>query len=107
MEYKIFNFLREKLKFPYFLRVFFAVFLIIIWIIFIIFVLFWSVVVWVFILIIWFILIVKVDKVRYLVKLRRSMIYMFANFFKKEKRVQKIKDIKRDLKKIFEKEEKK
>jgi hypothetical protein len=52
-------------------------------------------------------LIVKVDKVRYLVKLRRSMIYMFANFFKKEKRVQKIKDIKRDLKKIFEKEEKK
>ena len=92
MEYKIFNFLREKLKFPYFLRVFFAVFLIIIW---------------VFILIIWFILIIKVDKVRYLVKLRRSMIYMFANFFKKEKRVQKIKDIKRDLKKIFEKEEKK
>ena len=85
--------MREKLKFPYFLRVFFAVFLIIIWIIFIIF--------------IWFILIVKVDKVRYLVKLRRSMIYMFANFFKKEKRVQKIKDIKRDLKKIFEKEEKK
>ncbi len=99
--------MREKLKFPYFLRVFFAVFLIIIWIIFIIFVPFWWVVVWVFILIIWFILIVKVDKVRYLVKLRRSMIYMFANFFKKEKRVQKIKDIKRDLKKIFEKEEKK
>ena len=99
--------MREKLKFPYFLRVFFAAFLIIIWIIFIIFVPFWWVVVWVFILIIWFILIVKVDKVRYLVKLRRSMIYMFENFFKKEKRVQKIKDIKRDLKKIFEKEEKK
>lgn len=102
MEYKFYKILRNKIKLPAFLRRFFSVFILFIWVIFVILPVFpWSIFPWVFLLSIWIILVIKVDKLRHLIKLRRSIIYLFSNIFKKETRKQKIKDIKKHLWNIF------
>lgn len=103
LEYKFYKILRDNVKMP-FLRWIFSILIFFVGIIFIFLPFPWAFIPGIFMFSIWIILIIKVDKLRHLIKLRRSIIYLFSNIFKKKERTQKIRDIKKHLWDIFEKE---
>ncbi|PZM86817.1 hypothetical protein DLH72_00030 [Candidatus Gracilibacteria bacterium] len=104
LEYRAYNLLRRKIKIPLFFRWIFSFIFLFIGISFIILPVFpGSLFVGVFLFVVGFILIVRSDRLRYLIKLRRSIVYMFSNIFKKETRAQKVRDIKKHLREIFKK----
>lgn len=102
MEYKIFYYIRNNTIIPFVLRYFLSVILILFSIIPILLPIFpGSFVFWIFILVTGFILIIPSNKLRYLIKLRKSLIYLFANLHKKHIIKHKIYDIKSQVKKIL------
>lgn len=91
MEYKIVKFL-EKIKLPYLLRCILGFFaLLIALIIFVVPATPWS---WLF-LIAWVLLFLPANRVRFIIKIRKSFVYMFKNYKEKNILKRKMKDIKK------------
>ncbi len=102
MEYKIFYYMRNNSGTPFFIRLFFAIILILFSLIPIILPVFpGSLVVWVFILVLWVVRIIPSKKIRYVIKIRKSIFYLFSNLHKKRTIYHKIYDIKKQVKKII------
>ncbi len=102
MEYKIFRYVRHHVKIPFFIRFIFACFFILISIIPILLPLFpWSLFLWLLILIIWLLLIVPWDKIKHVIKIRKSVFYLSKNFHRKDTIWYKIRDIKMHIKDIL------
>ena len=102
MEYKIFHYMRNNSGTPFFIRLFFAVILILISIIPIFLPIFpGSLFPWIFILVLWLVRIVPSRKIKHVVKIRKSIIYLFTNFHKKHVIHHKIYDIKKQVNKII------
>jgi uncharacterized membrane protein YbaN (DUF454 family) len=89
MEYQIYNNLRNKYRIPYFLRFILAIICLLLGILWIIL----PIIPWILFLIIWIILIIPWERIRDLIKIRKSFIYMILHF--REKRIirQKVFDI--------------
>lgn len=107
MEYKILKSLRFALRLPFIIRLFFGIFFILLSIIPIILPLFpWSLLVWVFILIVWIILVVSPSKIKHVIKMRKSIVYLFMNLHNKHIIRHKINDIRIHIRDILKDEEK-
>lgn len=103
MEYKIFRFTRHHIRIPYFIRFIFAVFIIFISIFPIVLPIFpGSIFVWLFFLVIWLMLIVPWHKIKHVIKLRRSILYLTKNFHRKDTIAYKIRDIKIHIRDILD-----
>jgi len=106
MEYKILKSLRFALKLPLFIRLFFGIFFIVISIIPIILPLFpGSLLVGIFFLIVWVILVVSPSKIRHVIKMRKSIVYLFMNIHNKHIIRHKINDIRVHIKDILKNED--
>lgn len=104
MEYRIFKTFRHSIKIPFIIRLFFGVLFILISGVPIILPLFpWSLFFWVFLLIFWIILIVSPKKIKHVIKMRKSIIYLFKNIHKKNTIKHKIYDIKIHVMQILKK----
>lgn len=102
MEYRIFRYVRHSVRIPFFIRFVFAIFLIFISIFPIILPIFpWSIFIGIPILVIWLMLIVPWEKIKYVVKIRKWIIYLAKNFHRKETVWQKIRDIKLHIRDIL------
>mgnify|MGYP003982406595 FL=1 len=102
MEHKIFNFIRNNIKIPFLIRFIFAFFLIIFSSIPIILPIFpWSLFVWVIILVVGLLLIIHPKKIKYVIKIRKWIIYLMKNFHKETVVEHKVKDIKAHIKLIL------
>lgn len=100
MEYKILKII-WRIRIPFIIRIFFAIFIIFISIFVIVLPLFpGSLFVWISILALG-ILLLKPRKVKYVIKIRKSLIYLFINITKKRLVIQKIYDIKKNIKRII------
>ncbi len=107
MEYKILRSLRFALKFPLFIRLFFGIFFIVISVLPIVLPIFpGSLFVGLFILIVWIILVVSPSKIKHVVKMRKSIVYLFMNLHNKHIIRHKINDIRIHIKDILKNEEK-
>ncbi|MDD3794044.1 MAG: hypothetical protein PHI37_04480 [Candidatus Gracilibacteria bacterium] len=107
MEYRILKSLRFALKLPFIIRLFFGIFFIVISIIPIILPLFpGSLFVGIFILIVGIILVVSPSKIRHVIKMRKSIVYLFMNLHNKHIIRHKINDIRIHIKDILKDEEK-
>lgn len=105
MEYKIFRFLRNSFQIPLFIRFILASFLIFLSIIPILLPLFpGSFFLWIIILVVWILLIVPWNKIRYVIKLRKWIVYLVKNFHKENIVDQKMKDIRDHVKDILKDE---
>lgn len=94
MEYHLFKFLREKIKLPLFIRIFFWILFLIWGLIVVILPIFFSVPTGIFLMILWLILIIHVKKIKHIIKIKKSIIYLCKNITNKETLKKKIKDIK-------------
>jgi len=104
MEYKIFYYMRHKSNTPLWFRLFFAVILFIISLFPIILPLFpGSLFVWIFLLVVWLVRIIPTDKLKYVIKIRKSIVHLFKNLGNKKMLMHKVYDIKTHVKKIFRK----
>lgn len=84
MEYKIFKYLREHFKIPYIVRFFISIFIFPFAFLFIVLPVFpLSLVVWLFLLAVCLILLVPWEKLRHVVKIRKSTFYLFKNITNK------------------------
>jgi predicted ABC-type exoprotein transport system permease subunit len=102
MEYKIFKFIRYNTRIPFFIRLFFWVILILISIIPIILPIFpGSFFLWIFIFLVWFLLIVPWHKIRYVIKIRKWIMYLAQNFHRKIIIEHKIRDIRNHVRDIL------
>lgn len=102
MEYKIFYYMRNNSTTPFIVRLFFSVILMLISTIPIFLPIFpGSLFVWIFILVLWLIWIVPSKKVKHVIKIRKSIIYLFTNLHKKRVILHKIYDIKKQVKSII------
>lgn len=107
MEYKILKSLRFALKLPFIIRLFFGILFIVISIIPILLPLFpWSLLVGIFLLIVWVILVVSPSKIKHVIKMRKSIIYLFMNLHNKHIIRHKINDIRIHIRDILKNEEK-
>jgi hypothetical protein len=105
MEYKIYKNIREYFNVHMYIRLFFAVLLILFSLIPIILPIFpGSLFIGVFILIMWVLLIVPGKKVRHVIKLRKGLIYMFKNIHRKRILKHKMNDISLHIKQILNEE---
>lgn len=106
MEYKILRSLRFTQKLPFIIRLFFGIFFILISSIPIILPLFpWSLLVWIFILVVGTLLIVSPNKIRHVIKMRKSIVYLFMNLHSKKIIKHKIYDIKTHVRDIIRNED--
>lgn len=106
MEYKILRSLRFTQKLPFIIRLFFGVFFILISSIPIILPLFpWSLLIWIFILVVGTLLVVSPNKIRHVIKMRKSIVYLFMNLHSKKIIKHKIYDIKTHVKDIIRNED--
>jgi len=106
MEYRILKSLRFALKLPFIIRLFFGIFFIVISTIPIVLPLFpWSLFVWVFILIVWLILVVSPSKIKHIIKMRKSIVYLFMNLHNKHIIRHKINDIRIHIRAILKNED--
>lgn len=102
MEYKIFSYIRHKVKIPFFIRFILSAFLIFLSILPILLPLFpGSLFIGVIFLIIWILLIVPWWKIRYVIKIRKWIVYLFRNLHRKKIIDHKIKDFKEHIKEIL------
>jgi len=102
MEYKMFYYMRNNSNTPFLFRLFFAIILILISTIPIFLPIFpGSLFLWIFILVLWLIWIVPSSKVKNVIKIRKSVIYLFSNLHKKHTIWHKIYDIKKQVKNIL------
>lgn len=86
MEYNIFRYMRQHFRVPYFIRSILSAFFLPIALICIVLPIFpFSLFVWVFLLIVGIILFVPWSKLRHVIKMRKSIIYLFQNI--REKRI--------------------
>lgn len=107
MEYKILKSLRFALKLPFIIRLFFGILFIVISVFPIVLPIFpWSLFVGIFILIVWVILVVSPSKIKHVIKMRKSIIYLFMNLHNKHIIRHKINDIRIHIKDILKNEEK-
>ncbi len=105
MEYTILKTFRHTVKIPFILRLFFGVFFIIVsWIPIILPLFPWSLLVWVFLLVLWIILVISPKKIRHVIKMRKSIIYLFKNIHNKHVVRHKIYDIKIHVMQILKKD---
>ncbi len=102
MEYKIFKFVRHHIQIPFFIRFIFGALFIFISSIPIILPLFpWSLFIWLVFLVIWILLIVPWKKIRHVIKIRKGIMYLTQNFYRKRILKHKVKDIKEHIKDIL------
>lgn len=102
MEYKILKSLRFALKLPFIIRLFFGILFIVISTIPIILPLFpGSLLVGIFILVVWVILVVSPSKIKHVIKMRKSIIYLFMNLHNKHIIRHKMNDIRKHVKDIL------
>lgn len=102
MEYQIFRYIRHHIKIPFFIRFILSSFLIFLSSIPIILPLFpGSLFVWMFIFVVWFLFIIPWSKIKYVIKLRKSIFYMMSNFHRKRIIEHKMKDIKEHVRDIL------
>lgn len=95
MEYKLLKILRYDMRMPFLLRLFFGIFFIVVSIIPIVLPIFpGSLIVWIFLLIMWMILVISPKKIRHIIKMRKSIVYLFSNIHNKHIVRHKIYDIK-------------
>ncbi len=105
MEYKLFKTLRLRYKIPFLIRLFFGVFFIVFsWIPIILPIFPGSIFLWLFLLSSGFILVISPSKIRHLIKMRKSIIYLFKNFHRKNVLKYKLLDIKIHVLKIIKKD---
>ncbi|MFK7779708.1 MAG: hypothetical protein QM490_01045 [Candidatus Gracilibacteria bacterium] len=98
MEHKIFEFIRHKVKIPFFIRLIIGVFLIFLSSIPIILPLFpGSLFLGIFIFVVGFLLIVPGKKIKYVIKIRKGIVYLVQNFYRKRIIEHKMKDIKNHI----------
>lgn len=106
MEYKILKSLRFALKFPLFIRLFFGIFFIVISVFPIVLPIFpGSLFVGMFMLVVWILLIVSPNKIKHVIKMRKSIIYLFMNLHNKHIIRHKINDIKIHIRDILRKDD--
>lgn len=106
MEYKILKSLRFAMKLPFIIRLFFGIFFILISSIPIILPLFpWSLLIWIFILVVWTLLVVSPNKIKHVIKMRKSIVYLFMNLHSKKIIRHKINDIRIHIKDILKNED--
>lgn len=106
MEYKILRSLRFALKLPFIIRLFFSVFFILISLVPIILPLFpGSLLVWIFILIVWILLIISPNKIKHVIKMRKSIVYLLKNIHNRRIISHKIKDIRFHVNDIIKNED--
>ncbi|MDD3144984.1 MAG: hypothetical protein PHV23_02625 [Candidatus Gracilibacteria bacterium] len=106
MEYKILRSLRFTQKLPFIIRLFFGVFFILISSIPIILPLFpGSLLIGIFILVVGTLLVVSPNKIRHVIKMRKSIVYLFMNLHSKKIIKHKIYDIKTHVKDIIRNED--
>jgi len=106
MEYKILKSLRFTQKLPFIIRLFFGVLFILISSIPIILPLFpWSLFIWIFILIVGTLLVVSPNKIRHVIKMRKSIVYLFMNLHSRKIIKHKIYDIKTHVREIIRNED--
>lgn len=106
MEYKILRSLRFTQKLPFIIRLFFGVFFILISSIPIILPLFpWSLLIWIFILVVGTLLVVSPNKIRHVIKMRKSIVYLFMNLHNKKIIKHKINDIRIHVRDILKNED--
>lgn len=106
MEYKIFKYLRNnQIVIPMIIRLFFSILLIILSIIPIILPIFpGSIFPWLLMLVVWLLLIIPGRKIKYVIKLRKWITYLFQNLHRRQIIKHKIHDIKTHILEILEKE---
>jgi len=105
MEYKILRSLRFALKLPLIIRLFFGIFFIVISVFPIVLPIFpWSLFVGIFIFVVWVILVVSPSKIKHVIKMRKSIVYLFLNFHKKHIIRHKINDIRTHVRDILKKD---
>ena len=101
MEYKLFKIINKRTPKNKLLRKFISGFFMWIWTFIFLIPLPFSVPTWILMFILWLIIKVKSPQnLKYLIKLKKSLIYLFKNIKNKKKIKQKIKDIKRLYKKL-------
>jgi len=106
MDYKILKSLRFTQKLPFIIRLFFGVLFILIFSIPIILPLFpWSLFIWIFILIVGTLLVVSPNKIRHVIKMRKSIVYLFMNLHSRKIIKHKIYDIKTHVREIIRNED--
>ncbi len=106
MDYKILKSLRFTQKLPFIIRLFFGVLFILISSIPIILPLFpWSLFIWIFILIVGTLLVVSPNKIRHVIKMRKSIVYLFMNLHSRKIIKHKIYDIKTHVREIIRNED--
>jgi hypothetical protein len=108
MEYQIYNYIQQRLQFPLWLRILIAIILVPISLIPIILPIFpGSSVVGVVLLVIAILFFVSGHKVRYVMKVRKGIVYMMKNLHRKRILRQKMKDISSHIKEILDERENK
>lgn len=101
MEYKVYKFLKY-LNIPLFLRVIISVILLLLALIQIILPVYpWSWIAWIFLIVISILFFIPWNKIRYVIKLRKSFIYMLKNIFNKKIIKHKFYDLISHIKMIF------
>lgn len=104
MEYKIFKAFRHNVKIPYIIRLFFGILFIFLSSLPIVLPLFpGSLFCGIFMLVLGIILVVSAKKIKHVVKMRKSIIYLFKNMHKKNTIKHKIYDIKIHVMQILKK----
>ncbi|MDD2907523.1 MAG: hypothetical protein PHH98_02675 [Candidatus Gracilibacteria bacterium] len=106
MEYKILKSLRFAQKLPFVIRLFFGVFFIVVSLVPIILPLFpGSLLVGIFILVVGVLLVVSPNKIRHVIKMRKSIIYLFMNLNNRRIIKHKINDIRIHVRDILREED--
>lgn len=104
MEYKIFFWLRQYLKIPFIIRVILSLLSFIFWIFLIILPFPGSFMPWLFLIIVGVIFLSSANKLRHIIKMRRSIFYLCSNIHKNHIIKHKIYDIKKHIIKILKKD---
>lgn len=104
MEYKIYFSIRQYFKFPLVIRVILSFLAFISGLFLVILPFPGSFIPWIFLIIIWVLFLASANKIRHIIKMRKSIIYLFSNIHKNHIIRHKIYDIKKHVKKILRKD---